>query len=204
MSSHHLSSPAEIADQPASSSRGLSRGALLRGALGAAGLVLLEGALPGGVRTASAAVTSGPSTTVMPYLLPSRVGVDITALLKGVCRVSGLGAEPLRDRFEVRRVELPFNLEGFAANHCAPLSARSARLGAHHRERISWSGYGRPDSRAKLFARRRSPQVQLTAYRHSTRAGSSVSAVIRATEGSTTSPARSITIECSPAARAGS
>ena len=81
MSSHHLSSPAEIADQPASSSRGLSRRALLRGALGAAGLVLLEGALPGGVRTALAATKIGPGTTVMPYLLPSRDGVDITALL---------------------------------------------------------------------------------------------------------------------------
>ena len=94
-------------------SRGrLSRRTLLRSGLGAAGLLLLDGALGGGLRSASAAVKSGPGTTIMPYLLPSQASVDITALLtvrdkpadngyRMVGIPDGLGLIPGGDRFTV-------------------------------------------------------------------------------------------------------
>ena len=101
--SSHYSSPADPAGQTSSSSSSsrLSRRTLLRGAVGAAGLVLLDGMLPGGVRTALAATKIGPGTTVMPYLLPSRDGVDITALLT-------VGDKPADDGY--RMVGIPDGL----------------------------------------------------------------------------------------------
>ena len=90
----------------------LSRRMLLRGGLGAAGMLLLDGVLGGGLRTASAAVKTAPGTTVMPYLLPSRSGVDVQALLtvrdkpadngyRMVGIPDGLGLIPGTDRFTV-------------------------------------------------------------------------------------------------------
>lgn len=124
MSSRHPSPEGRTS----SSSRGLSRRALLRGALGVAGLVLLEGVLPDGIRTASAAVTSGPSTTVMPYLLPSRAGVDIKALLtvrdknaeNGYAMVGipdGLGIVPDGDKFTLMMNHELGNTVGVARSH---------------------------------------------------------------------------------------
>ena len=93
-----------------------------------AGLVLLEGVLPDGTRTASAAVTSGPSTTVMPYLLPSRAGVDIKALLtvrdknaeNGYAMVGipdGLGIVPDGDKFTLMMNHELGNTVGVARSH---------------------------------------------------------------------------------------
>ena len=96
----------------ANAARGaLSRRALLRGTAAAAGFLLLEGAVPSSIRTAAAAVLpAGPSTTVLPYLLPSRNGVDIKPLLtvrdkpadNGYAMVGipdGLGIIPAGDKF---------------------------------------------------------------------------------------------------------
>ena len=90
----------------------VSRRMLLRGGLSAAGALLLQGTIGTGARAAHAAVQSGPGTTVMPYLLPSRAGVDVTALLtvrdrpadngyRMVGIPDGLGLIPGGDRFTV-------------------------------------------------------------------------------------------------------
>lgn len=90
--------------------RGLTRRALLRGGVGAAGLLVLDATFGRGLGRAAAAVKSGPGTTVMPYLLPARDGVDITALLtvrdkpadngyRLVGIPDGLGLIPGGDRF---------------------------------------------------------------------------------------------------------
>ena len=44
-------------------------------------MLLLSGGFGRGVDKASAALKNGPTTTIMPYLFPSREGVDVTALL---------------------------------------------------------------------------------------------------------------------------
>jgi hypothetical protein len=68
-------SPAPCPGRPTSP----SRRTLLKGGLGAAGLLLLEGATGG--RLAAAASKIGPSTTVAPYVFPVANGVDVTSIL---------------------------------------------------------------------------------------------------------------------------
>lgn len=89
--------------------RSISRRTLLRGGLGAAGLLALQG-VPGMGRIASAAVSTGPGTAVSSYLFPVADGVDIKALLtvrdkkaeNGYDMVGipdGLGIVPGTDKF---------------------------------------------------------------------------------------------------------
>jgi len=89
--------------------RSISRRTLLRGGLGAAGLLALQG-VPGLSGIASAAVSTGPGTAVSSYLFPVADGVDIKALLtvkdkkadNGYAMVGipdGLGIIPGTDRF---------------------------------------------------------------------------------------------------------
>ena len=73
-------------------------------------------------------MTSGPSTTVMPYLLPSRAGVDIKALLtvrdknaeNGYAMVGipdGLGIVPDGDKFTLMMNHELGNTVGVARSH---------------------------------------------------------------------------------------
>ena len=73
-------------------------------------MLLLSGGFGRGVDKASAALKNGPTTTIMPYLFPSREGVDVTALLtirdkpaengyRMVGIPDGLGLIPGTDRF---------------------------------------------------------------------------------------------------------
>ncbi|MEI6665125.1 MAG: phytase [Chloroflexota bacterium] len=89
--------------------RSISRRTLLRGGLGAAGLLALQG-VPGLSGIASAAVSTGPGTAVSSYLFPVADGVDIKALLtvrdkkaeNGYAMVGipdGLGIIPGGDKF---------------------------------------------------------------------------------------------------------
>jgi len=90
--------------------RGITRRAVLRGGAAAVGLFMLDTTFGQGLGRAAAAVKSGPGTTVMPYFLPAREGVDITALLtvrdkpadngyRLVGIPDGLGLIPGADRF---------------------------------------------------------------------------------------------------------
>lgn len=91
--------------------RSISRRTLLRGGLGAVGLLALQG-VPDIARLASAATSIGPGTTLSPYLFPVIDGVDIKALLSvkdkkaenGYAMVGvpdGLGIVPGGDTFTV-------------------------------------------------------------------------------------------------------